>query len=382
MATLRLRPRTPVARQPARGPSPAAPHDAKADLAVFIGRFQIGPHSGHLQVIREGLTQAQQLCVVIGSASGPRSHYNPFTYDDRRHMIEAALTEDERKRVIFVGMSDYLYANDLWIEAVTRAVTTAARASFGERPIIKLIGHNKSNSGYYLRMFPDWGHIDTANFGGYSAKPMRESYFTRGSEWLEKAGEALPEGVRQWLRHFATTPTYAEVVEEYDFIRGYAAKWGRGPFVSVDGVVVYAGQILLIQRGHRPGRGQWALPGGFLEIDRNETLLDAVAREVREETTVDLGTNDRQVAERRLKRCVHHAEAFDWPFRDPRARIITHAFLFPLDGMVPRKPEVKAATDANWAEWIPLADLHEANIFADHFHIIRRMIGHMPKALA
>ncbi len=42
------------------------------------------------------------------------------------------------------------------------------------------------------------------------------------------------------------------------------------------------GHILLVERGTPPAKGQWSVPGGKLEM--NETLAQAVAREVREET--------------------------------------------------------------------------------------------------
>ena len=42
------------------------------------------------------------------------------------------------------------------------------------------------------------------------------------------------------------------------------------------------GEVMLIRRGIDPGRGQWAQPGGFLEID--ETVHDAAVRETLEET--------------------------------------------------------------------------------------------------
>ncbi len=46
--------------------------------------------------------------------------------------------------------------------------------------------------------------------------------------------------------------------------------------------VTPAGELMLIRRGIEPGRGLWAQPGGFMEID--ETVRDGAIRETREET--------------------------------------------------------------------------------------------------
>lgn len=47
-------------------------------------------------------------------------------------------------------------------------------------------------------------------------------------------------------------------------------------------VVDSQGRLLLIKRGHEPGAGLWSLPGGRIEPD--ETDIEALVREVREET--------------------------------------------------------------------------------------------------
>lgn len=58
------------------------------------------------------------------------------------------------------------------------------------------------------------------------------------------------------------------------------------PVVGVGAVVVHAGRVLLIQRGKEPLRGRWLVPGGTVEA--GETLEQAVVREVREETGVEV----------------------------------------------------------------------------------------------
>ncbi len=58
------------------------------------------------------------------------------------------------------------------------------------------------------------------------------------------------------------------------------------PIVAVGAVILDGNRVLLIQRGQEPLKGEWSLPGGAVEI--GETLEAALAREVREETSLDV----------------------------------------------------------------------------------------------
>jgi ADP-ribose pyrophosphatase YjhB (NUDIX family) len=61
-------------------------------------------------------------------------------------------------------------------------------------------------------------------------------------------------------------------------------RYNTGYNIGVGGAVVWDGKLLLVRRASRHGRGNWQLPGGFIEPD--ETIEQAVVREVQEEAGV------------------------------------------------------------------------------------------------
>jgi len=69
-------------------------------------------------------------------------------------------------------------------------------------------------------------------------------------------------------------PNFSTVLEEFACINQYIESWSVAPypptFVTVDAVVIQDDHILLIRRERCPGKGLWALPGGFL--DQDETI--------------------------------------------------------------------------------------------------------------
>ncbi|AHC50669.1 DNA mismatch repair protein MutT [Sulfolobus acidocaldarius SUSAZ] len=58
------------------------------------------------------------------------------------------------------------------------------------------------------------------------------------------------------------------------------------PLVAVGGVILKDNKVLLVKRRNPPNKGNWAIPGG--KVEYGETLVDAVKREMKEETALDV----------------------------------------------------------------------------------------------
>jgi len=328
------------------------------NLAVYIGRFQ-PLHKGHEYVINEALKIADKVLVLIGSAHSARSIKNPFTYDERMDMIFNIFKDN----VEVADLSDFIYEENQWIAEVQDLVSAIRGAKN-----ICIIGHSKDESSYYLKSFPQWKQINLEHWENIDAKAIRELYFSDTSDFMYK--NALAETTYKFLIDFKATREYNELKIENNYILDYKKMWASSPFPptfnTVDAIVIQSGHILLIQRGNYPGYGQWALPGGF--IGENETLLDSVIRELREETKL-------KVPEPVLRGSIKKEKTYSHPSRSTRGRTITQAYLIQLDNSQPL-PKVKGGDDASHAEWIPLVDFYsmESEMYEDHYHIIRNMI--------
>ncbi|RPE80099.1 bifunctional nicotinamide-nucleotide adenylyltransferase/Nudix hydroxylase [Vulcaniibacterium tengchongense] len=344
------------------------------DYLVFIGRFEPF-HNGHAAVARHALERARKVIFLVGSADTPRTIKNPFTVAERAVMIQSALS-DAADRLLVRPLRDHLYNESQWIAAVQRAVAEAVAADGGtEAARIGLIGQDKDASSYYLREFPQWPLVDVRHTETLSATELRRYLFeanrldSHGGLMLIRAN--VPGPVYDMLDAFRrNSPAFAQLVAEYRFIEQYRAAWAEAPypptFVTTDAVVVHSGHVLLVRRRAEPGKGLWALPGGF--VGQHEGLLEACLRELREETRLKLPLPV-------LKGSLKHREVFDHPERSLRGRTITHAFHFEIpQGEL---PPVRGGDDADKARWFPVAQALDMGpqLYEDHLHILEYFLG-------
>ena len=126
----------------------------------------------------------------------------------------------------------------------------------------------------------------------------------------------------------------------------------KSPKLTVDGIIIKDGKILLVKRKNDPFKGKWALPGGFVEY--GEKTEDAVAREVLEETGLKT-TVDKTIG------------VYSDPNRDPRGHTITVVYKLDVKG-----GELKSGDDASDAKFFDVNQLPELSF--DHDKIIENVL--------
>ena len=112
-------------------------------------------------------------------------------------------------------------------------------------------------------------------------------------------------------------------------------------------------KVLLIERRNAPCKGEWAFPGGFMNID--ETAEEAACRELEEETGLKVGS-------------VRQVGAFTAVDRDPRERVVSITYYAEL----PRVVAVSGSDDARNARWFSLNNLPK--LAFDHEMILQKAL--------
>lgn len=132
------------------------------------------------------------------------------------------------------------------------------------------------------------------------------------------------------------------------YLEYVTTKLSGGPYVTVDAIIELSEGIVIIQRSNPPFG--WALPGGF--VDYGESLEEAVKREAKEETDLDLYE-------------IKQFHTYSGPQRDPRFHTIGTVFTAKAKG----RP--KAGDDAAGLKVIKLSEIKKLNFAFDHKDILQ-----------
>ena len=140
--------------------------------------------------------------------------------------------------------------------------------------------------------------------------------------------------------------------------RGDRRQYPERPIVGVGAVIVKDGKVLLVRRRYEPLAGQWSLPGGTLEL--GETLQEGVAREMREETGLEVEVGP-------------VIEVFDRIMTDDARRVRYHFVLvdylcWPVSG------ELQASSDVDEAVFVDPAALAPFDLTPKAQSVIERAL--------
>ncbi len=323
---------------------------AKRKLGFVIGRFQ-PLHPGHRDLIRQASKQVDRLLILVGSVNRPRSIKNPWTFFERRDMIEQFLSHEGIHNCVIVPVNDYKYSNTQWILDVTSVVSL-------HQPNPKNVfffGFEKPGNDY-LNWFPQYDYVNIDTKIDITATKIRESILADVTQ------------------HFRVEDN---VIADWKYFQDEKKRFADYPFPQTlnfmcgDTILECAGHILLIQRGKAPGKDTWGLPGGFKNND--ESMFDCAIRELFEETEVS-------VPEKVIRGSVVSTELFDSPTRGmgiPRSTLAVHVSIAANpNGTLPK---FKASDDAQDAKWVPIREvMDEYALFDDHQDIISKKCGVMP----
>ena len=313
---------------------------------IFIGRFQ-PIHHGHIHALGVAASQVNKLYILVGSANACRSIKNPWTFEERKQMLALKLHAERITNYEIIPINDYRYSDAQWMSDIRATIEHYNMGS----PI--LFGHMKEGNDY-LKWFPELKFKSIEAQYQINATMIREEMFKNDDP-------LMPETVRG---------DYAFYQKEKQLFANYPFPETLN-FNCSDAILECQGHILLIQRKFSPGKGAWALPGGFR--NQRETFLDGAIRELIEETNV-------RVPEKVLRGSIVKTELFDDPRRSfgiPRNTMAVYMRISPNpDGSLPR---ANGADDAALCKWVPLTDaLNNIDMYDDHKDIVSKVTGVMP----
>lgn len=127
------------------------------------------------------------------------------------------------------------------------------------------------------------------------------------------------------------------------------------PVCAVGAIVLEKGEVVLVRRDRAPAMGQWSLPGG--RVEWGEALREACAREVREETGIDIEVEGLAgIAERIVP--------------DDEGKIEYHYVIIDFWAR-PKSRELTAGDDASEAKWVPVGELNDYELTAGLYEFLQ-----------
>ena len=323
-------------------------------LAVIIGRFQ-PLHNGHVALIREALANHDQVLLLVGSVNRETNFNNPLTAEERFDLIHEQF-EDETQSLIVRGLKDKP-TDDEWVEEVTANVM-----NIEEDPSKVVLYTSEKDEEFYKTSFIY--NLAIKQSGGINATDIRNMWYVL-SELT-----SIPTHVHEFLKGIPEERRLILKNEQLSCLTQLSCAIHTHAFGNpiepvAHAVVVHRNKILLVKRMGVRGKGQWAIPGGYVE--HMETTRMAAIRELKEETGLDL----------QVLRAKELAAAVEENLDDLSVRTIGHNYLYIIDPME-EQPVVSLDTaECSDYMWVDTLDVltEKMNLFYNHTVVIQRLFS-------
>ncbi|WP_415912916.1 NUDIX domain-containing protein [Neptuniibacter sp. QD37_11] len=347
--------------------------------AVFAGRFS-PIQIGHMSVYSYIQDNYDRAIILVGSVNRCLSDKNPFRFTDRERWIQEAFSSMAKAKgmvtwssdqLTIIPVNDYVYDDPRWESETAKLVESVVST----RDQISLVGYEKDTSSFYLRRFPQW-QLDLRPLEiNINATDIRNAWFENGMQGLGDMASMVPDFVRKDL---VDNPILKREGPYSDFLfyQDEAKRFANYPypetlqFNTADLMAVCDDNLLLIRRKNAPGKGCWALPGGF--VDSGESFRMAALREVGEEASLDKEIPFQILGE----------QMFDK--REPTSGIPRKTQVTCIEVQRDAQgnlPLVIPADDADAAQWFSIKEVKEMALFSDHSGLINKLLNQINEEL-
>lgn len=280
----------------------------KKEKGFFLGRFQPF-HTGHYEAINCVLKEVEVLVIGVGSSNKGYTKENPYTFEERKKMIERSLNEGEKCEIL--GIRDFNNIKE-WTKYVKTVVDQKWVVYTGNPITRKLFEKEK----YTVRSIKHKNSL--------SGRALREMMYT-GDEWKKH----VPKGTLETLLEIKGVERLREITNTRF----------ESPVLAVDTIIEVEEGVILVKRAKEPFKDKYAIPGGHVE--GNETVEGAAVREAKEETGLDI----------EIKKILG---VYSEPRRDPRGHYVSVVYICKKLG-----GELRAASDAKEAKIFSIESLPE-----------------------
>lgn len=175
--------------------------ETKLKVGIIIGRF--APfHNGHLEILKHCNKNYDKTLVLVGSSNVERSIKNPFEPSLIANWIDNISNENTIVRQSFDFNND-----EDWISHIENHALELFDSDLHE---FSIVGHNKDESSYYLKIFPNWGVDELPNFeNGLNATDIRNILFSDNIKIdLNKVKKLVPNLVFNDLVKFVNSTEF------------------------------------------------------------------------------------------------------------------------------------------------------------------------------